>query len=108
MTTIITTFLILVLAFAAPKIIAWFIGFCTLDDSTEEKIKKSTLPVVWGITTLLLLIIWGFATIRIIPTGAVGVKTRFGVVCGQANEGFNLIAPWEDIVQMNTKIQKKS
>lgn len=57
---------------------------------------------------LVSLVVLAINTIRIVPTGEVGVKTSFGVVSGRANEGFNLIAPWEQIVSMNTKIQKQS
>lgn len=61
-----------------------------------------------GVIALICLVILGLTTIRIVPTGEVGVKTSFGVVSGRANEGFNLIAPWEEVVSMNTKIQKRS
>lgn len=73
---------------------------------------KSTLKQakIYGSIGVLLisLIILAINTVRIVPTGEVGVKTAFGVVSGRANEGFNLIAPWEGIVSMNTKIQKQS
>lgn len=57
---------------------------------------------------LVSLIVLAINTVRIVPTGEVGVKTAFGVVSGRANEGFNLIFPWEEIISMNTKIQKQS
>lgn len=65
---------------------------------------------IYGTLTVFIisLIVLAINTIRIVPTGEVGVKTAFGVVSGRANEGFNLIAPWEGIVSMNTKIQKQS
>lgn len=58
--------------------------------------------------SIISLVVLAINTIRIVPTGEVGIKTTFGVVSGRANEGFNLIFPWEEIIPMNTKIQKQS
>ena len=104
MPAIILSIIVIALGVAAPAIIRWFWELFGLKGDAN----KTTKPFVWGVVALLLVVIWAIATIRIIPTGTVGVKTRFGVVSGQANEGFNLVAPWEDIVSMNTKIQKQS
>lgn len=76
--------------------------------SMEEDAKKKYRPYVWLAAVLVVLVSGAFSTIRVISTGEVGVKTSFGVVSGRANEGFNFIAPWEKIISMNTKIQKKS
>lgn len=73
----------------------------------KEMLKWSKIYGSLGVL-LVSLVILAINTIRIVPTGEVGVKTTFGVVSGRANEGFNLIAPWEQIVPMNTKIQKQS
>lgn len=73
----------------------------------KEKLKWSKIYGSIGVL-LVSLVVLAINTIRIVPTGEVGVKTAFGVVSGRANEGFNLIAPWEGIVSMNTKIQKQS
>lgn len=73
----------------------------------KEMLKWSKIYGSLGVL-LVSLIVLAINTIRIVPTGEVGVKTSFGVVSGRANEGFNLIAPWEQIVPMNTKIQKQS
>lgn len=70
--------------------------------------KKGWTVVLGGGALLILVIILLCTTIRIVPTGTVGVKTSFGVVSGTANEGFNFKAPWQEIVGMNTKIQKQS
>ena len=76
---------------------------------TELKETLKWSKIYGGLGVLLVsLIVLAINTIRIVPTGEVGVKTSFGVVSGRANEGFNLIAPWEQIVPMNTKIQKQS
>lgn len=76
---------------------------------TELKERLKCAKKCGAIGVLLVsLIVLAINTIRIVPTGEVGVKTSFGVVSGRANEGFNLIAPWEQIVPMNTKIQKQS
>jgi regulator of protease activity HflC (stomatin/prohibitin superfamily) len=76
--------------------------------SMEKDAKKKYRPYVWLAAVLVILVSGAFSTIRVISTGEVGVKTSFGVVSGRANEGFNFIAPWEKIIPMNTKIQKKS
>lgn len=109
MTAIILTIVFIALAFAMPSLVEFFAkeGFVCEDEKAAEIKKRSRVPTYVGLVIILALT-WGLATIRIIPTGVVGVKTRFGVVCGRVNEGFNLIAPWEEIVQMNTKIQKQS
>lgn len=71
-------------------------------------IFKMSKKIAWPIAIVIALILVATQTIRIVPTGEVGVKTAFGVVSGRANEGFNLIFPWEEIIPMNTKIQKQS
>lgn len=88
------------------------------DKAYKERIDKAKTELkdmlkwakIYGSIGILLvsLVVLAINTIRIVPTGEVGVKTSFGVVSGRANEGFNLIAPWEQIVPMNTKIQKQS
>ena len=88
------------------------------DEAYKERIDKAKAELkemlkwskIYGSIGVLLvsLVVLAINTIRIVPTGEVGVKTSFGVVSGRANEGFNLIAPWEQIVPMNTKIQKQS
>ena len=77
------------------------------NEKLKEASKQYRLPVglIIGLVSLILI---ATATIRVVPTGEVGVKTVFGVVSGRASEGLNIIAPWEDIVGMNTKIQKQS
>lgn len=80
-------------------------------DKANTKLKEiMKWSKIYGSIGVLLisLIILAINTVRIVPTGEVGVKTAFGVVSGRANEGFNLIAPWEGIISMNTKIQKQS
>lgn len=111
MIAIILTILFICLGFGLPSIIEWaaiLFDFCDTGDEEARRIKKKCKLPVWCVIGVIVLFIWCFATIRIIPTGTVGVKTTFGVVSGRANEGFNFIAPWEDIISMNTKIQKQS
>jgi regulator of protease activity HflC (stomatin/prohibitin superfamily) len=109
MVAIILTIIFIGLGFGMASFIKWAaIIYCDVSEDKGEKIKKACKLPVWCGAALLILLAWGFATIRIIPTGTVGVKTTFGVVSGRASEGFNIIAPWEDIVSMNTKIQKQS
>lgn len=73
----------------------------------KEMLKWSKIYGSIGVL-LVSLVVLAINTIRIVPTGEVGVKTTFGVVSGRANEGFNIIAPWENIVPMNIKVQKQS
>lgn len=109
MVAIILTIIFIGLGFSLSSIIAWVAVYIhDVDEEKAKQIKKACKLPVWCTMALLTLIAWGCATIRIIPTGTVGVKTTFGVVSGRASEGFNIIAPWEDIVSMNTKIQKQS
>lgn len=108
----------------------WFMSLLeTLDDDSTQKwdeseaeyqkrlarnkekrmaIFKMSKKIAWPIAIVIALVLVATQTIRIVPTGEVGVKTAFGVVSGRANEGFNLIFPWEEIIPMNTKIQKQS
>lgn len=108
----------------------WFMSLLeTLDDDSGKKwdeseaeyqkrlarnkekriaIFKMSKKIAWPIAIVIALILVATQTIRIVPTGEVGIKTAFGVVSGRANEGFNLIFPWEEIIPMNTKIQKQS
>lgn len=108
----------------------WFMSLLeTLDDDSSKKwdeseaeyqkrlaknkekrmvIFKMSKKIAWPIAIVIALVLVATQTIRIVPTGEVGVKTAFGVVSGRANEGFNLIFPWEEIIPMNTKIQKQS
>lgn len=106
---IILILILVVLAAFAPKIIASCVNIFSLesDEKCKEIGKKCKLPV-WVTTIFLILVLIATATIRIVPTGEVGVKTVFGVVSGRAGEGLNLTAPWEGIISMNTKIQKQS
>lgn len=60
------------------------------------------------IAAFLILVALAISTVRFVPTGEVGIKTSFGTVSGRADEGLNLIAPWEEITPMNIRIQKQS
>ena len=124
MLKIIAIVLLLVVAIVAPKIAK----YCVLYDQDlskkrwdesdkdfkdrvnklSEKAKNYsslTAKIAWPTVGILSLLLLGWATIRIVPTGTVGVKTSFGVVSGRASEGFNFIAPWEEIISMDSKIQ---
>ena len=109
MIQIIITVILVLLAPFIPKIIAVIRDdrIAKNNEKLKEASKQYRLPVglIIGLVSLILI---ATATIRVVPTGEVGVKTVFGVVSGRASEGLNIIAPWEDIVGMNTKIQKQS
>lgn len=65
------------------------------------------LGIIIGVVVLLLIIIL-FASITTVPTGYVGIKTRFGQVQDDMiQEGFNFKAPFiEKIVKIDCKTQK--
>lgn len=100
MIAIIITIVLITLILATPKIAKALY----VEKETYKIIRIATITI----SVIIALIVWSLQTIRIIPTGEIGVKTTFGVVSGRAKEGFNLISPWEDIIPMNTKIQKQS
>ena len=62
--------------------------------------------IIFGIIVIALIVL--FASIKTVPTGTVGVKTRFGAVQDTViTEGINLKVPFiEKIVLLNCKIQK--
>lgn len=127
MPKIIVIILLLVAAIVAPKITKFYVlddqdldekrwdesdkAFKDRVNKISEKAKNYsslTAKIAWSTAGILSLLLLAWATVRIVPTGTVGVKTSFGVVSGRASEGFNLIAPWEEIISMDTKIQKQS
>lgn len=69
--------------------------------------KKYKNIIIVSIIVILLLIVL-FASIKTVPTGSVGVKTRFGAVQDSViTEGINLKVPFiEKIVLINCKTQK--
>lgn len=97
---IIITILIIAAASVVPDIVK--------ENTDSEELKKYITPASWGVAVLVIIVACAVSTIRIVPTGEVGIKTSFGVVSGRANEGLNLVAPWEEVTPMNTKIQKQS
>ena len=103
---IIVILISIIIALIPSAIPIWEDEFSSPEDM--KKVQKKAKKICFALAPVIFLIGFAMMTVRIIPTGEVGVKTSFGVVSGRANEGFNLIAPWEDIVPMNTKIQKQS
>lgn len=87
---------------------AEFLKRKTQQEEKNKPVISAAKIFCWVILPIITLALLAINTIRIVPTGEVGVKTSFGVVSGYANEGFNFIAPWEQIVPLNTKIQKQS
>lgn len=100
--------IVLLLALATPKAYALYCEEEYDETKAKEMKEKFKKAPIMGAAAIIIAVLMGTATIRVVPTGEVGVKTVFGVVSGRANEGLNMIAPWEDIVSMNTKIQKQS
>ena len=69
------------------------------------KINRKTIIIIIVVLAILIVL---FASIKTVPTGSVGVKTRFGAVQKtMINEGINFKAPFiEKIVLVNCKTQK--
>jgi prohibitin 1 len=71
-------------------------------DGRPQQIKIAGASVIG-----LLLLIFGFTTYQRIPTGHVGVVTRFGKVTGEVmSEGFNFKAPWESVTVLTVRQQQ--
>ena len=73
--------------------------------SMNMKMNKKTIIIIVVILAILIVL---FASIKTVPTGSVGVKTRFGAVQKtMINEGINFKVPFiEKIVLVNCKTQK--
>lgn len=71
----------------------------------QTKQIKLVVKLIGG----LLLLAWILSSVVIIPTGRVGVVTKFGRVTGrQLGAGMNIKAPWpiEGVWKANTQVQK--
>ena len=64
---------------------------------------QSAVP--W-ICILVLIVVTTISSIKIIPTGNVGIIYEFGSIVNQKSEGLNLVSPWQDMKLANIKIQK--
>ena len=69
--------------------------------------KWKIIGIILG-TIIFILLIIGFASITTVPTGFVGVKTRFGQVQNDViQEGLNTKAPFiEKIVKIDCRTKK--
>ena len=76
-------------------------------ETVNHETKKYTKYIIIGVIVLVALIIIS-SSIAIVPTGTVGVKTRFGAVQNTViQEGINIKIPFiEKVVMMNCKTQK--
>ena len=78
----------------------------SVDDWEEpEKPKKKLLP--FYICLPLAIIILFASCIAVVPTGYTGILTTFGrVEERKIPAGFNLIAPWQNVIKMDNRTQK--
>ena len=75
-------------------------------DSDERHKKFSSLPLICTIIVSVILLI--ISCIAIVPTGYTGILTTFGKVEDRTvSSGINFIAPWQDVVKMDNRIQKQ-
>lgn len=72
--------------------------------------KKRPKFVVWPllIAIVLSIIMFIVACIAVVPTGYTGILTTFGRVEDRTvSSGINIIAPWQEVVKMDNRIQKQ-
>lgn len=81
-------------------------GNMSCDDWEEpEKPKKKLFPIYIALALSVVLI---FAcSIAVVPTGYTGILTTFGRVEERTiPAGFNIIAPWQNVIKMDNRTQK--
>ena len=76
-----------------------------LDKNLKNEKGNMILGIIVGVVILIAILL--FASITTVPTGYVGVKTRFGQVQDDTiQEGLNFKAPFiEGIVKIDCKLQ---
>ena len=75
-------------------------------DSDEKKPKFVAWPLL--IAFVLSVILFITACIAVVPTGYTGILTTFGRVEDRTvSSGINFIAPWQEVVKMDNRIQKQ-
>jgi len=75
-------------------------------NKSEVKNKQKGILLICSI---LLVIVIAVSSIAIVPTGHTGIKTTFGKVENTVlQSGFNIIAPWQDVVNMDNREHKSS
>ena len=76
------------------------------EDKTETKNKQKGILLICSILLAVMFII---SSIAIVPTGHTGIKTTFGRVENNVlQSGLNVIAPWQDVVNMDNREHKSS
>lgn len=80
-------------------------GFSADDWEEPEKPKKKLLP--FYICLPLAIIILFTSCVAVVPTGYTGILTTFGRVEERTiPAGFNIIAPWQNVIKMDNRTQK--
>lgn len=75
-------------------------------DSDEKKPKFVAWPLL--IAFVLSVILFIVSCIAVVPTGYTGILTTFGRVEDRTvSSGINFIAPWQEVVKMDNRIQKQ-
>lgn len=75
-------------------------------DSDEKKPKFVAWPLL--IAFVLSVILFIISCIAVVPTGYTGILTTFGRVEDRTvSSGINFIAPWQEVVKMDNRIQKQ-
>lgn len=75
-------------------------------DSDEKKPKFVAWPLL--IAFVLSVILFITSCIAVVPTGYTGILTTFGRVEDRTvSSGINFIAPWQEVVKMDNRIQKQ-
>lgn len=76
------------------------------DDDERNHPKFYFLPLLVAI--ILSIILFAIACIAIVPTGYTGILTTFGKVEERTvSSGINFIAPWQEVVRIDNRIQKQ-
>lgn len=91
---------IIIISLIMAIAVFFIINYINAEILSENQRK---IPKILAVAPLLLIFL---ATFTIVPTGTVGVKTAWGKVTGSVNEGIVFKAPWENVYQISTKVQK--
>lgn len=71
--------------------------------------KRIPEPLLGGVLAVVVgVVIAAFACTTVVPTREIGIKTTFGRPSGELGNGFHVIAPWEDVTNMDGAIQLQS
>lgn len=82
--------------------------FATSKDSREEfGTIRFVSTMVMGVAIGLMFISTAISSLHAVPTGSVGLVYQFGSIVGQTGEGLQVIAPWQNLSEVSTQVQRK-